>query len=100
MSILGFEGVAAGTDTGGVEDDEDDEPAAGREANGTFPLTCVLGNDPKDFTPSDLTGGAEAGEADIGAVTSSIEPKVTAEPCLTAPTLLRGTLTPSLTGTP
>ena len=79
MSILGFEGVA-GTDTAGVEEDEGDVPAAVREDNEAFPLRWVLGRDPKDLTPSDLTWGAEAGEEEIGAETSSIEPNVTGEP--------------------
>jgi len=35
---------------------------------------------PKDFTPSDLINGAEAGDDDMGAAASSIEPKVTEEP--------------------
>ena len=76
---------------------------------------------PKDFTPSDLMGGAVAGEEEMGAETSSIDPNVTAEPervkevgisglkwesirmhgpCFAAPTLFRGTLTPSFIGTP
>lgn len=77
MSIFGFEGVAAGTDTAGVEGEG---PAAWREDNEAFPLRWVLGTVPKDLTPSDLTGGAEAGEEEIGAETSSIEPNVTGEP--------------------
>ena len=46
-------------------------------------MTCnytAAGTDPKDFTPSDLVGGMAAGDEDIGAETSSIDPKVTAEP--------------------
>jgi hypothetical protein len=36
--------------------------------------------EPKDLTPSaGLTAGADAGEEDIGAEASSIEPKVTAD---------------------
>jgi hypothetical protein len=52
-----------------------------------LPLTDELveaGTDPNDFTPSDLIGGTEAGEEDIGAATSSIEPKVTEEPMKTS----------------
>lgn len=60
----------------------------------------VAGTEPKDFTPSDLMAGVAAGDDEMGAETSSIEPKVTAEPCFTAPTLLRGMLTPSFMGTP
>ena len=55
MSIFGFEGVAAGTDTAGIEEDDGDGPAAEREDNEAFPLTWVLGKEPKDLTPSDLT---------------------------------------------
>jgi len=99
----------------------DDETRGGRDEMEGFPLTwpTVAGTDPKDLT-SDLMGGAAEGEEDIGAETSSIDPKVTADPnemrclvktfstsgirlnmpCLTAPTLPRGTLTPSFIGTP
>lgn len=47
-------------------------------------------------------GGAAAGEDDIGAEGSSIDPNVITEPCFLAAalTLLRGILTPSLMGTP
>ena len=38
------------------------------------------GTDSKNFMPSDLVGGTAAGDEDIGAETSSIDPKVTAEP--------------------
>lgn len=56
---------------------------------------------PKDLTPSeDLIDGAAAGEEEMGAESSSIDPNVTAEPCFAAPTLLRGTVTPSFIGTP
>jgi hypothetical protein len=41
----------------------------------------VAGTEPKDFTPSALiVDGAAAGEDEIGADASSMEPKVTAEP--------------------
>ena len=94
-------------------------PAVETEAGG-LPLTWVdgvAGTDPKDFTLSVLTTGVAAGEDDKGGEASSMEPKVTTEPgekdeegkedgnddvpCLTEPTLLRGTLTPeSFIGTP
>lgn len=92
MSILGLgteaaEGAAAGGVAAAVDDDDDDDvEAAGvitddLEEMDAFPLTWpVAGTDPKDFTPSDLIGGAATGDEDIGAETSSIEPKVTAEP--------------------
>ena len=73
------------------------------------------GTEPNDLTSSCFMG-AGAGEEEMGAETSSMEPKVTAEavredeemkrekrrnvPCLTAGTLLRGMLTPSFMGTP
>lgn len=54
--------------------------------------------EPKDLTPSaGFTAGADAGEEEIGAGASSIEPKVTGDPCFTA---FRGMLTPSFTETP
>ena len=84
-----------------------------------FPLRRALsaGTEPNDLTPSCFMGGAGAGEEEIGAETSSMEPKVTADavredekrerekrrnmPCLlTAETLLREMLTPSFMGTP
>ena len=54
----------------------------GLEDMNGFPLTwpVATGTDPKVFTPSDLGGGPAAGDEDIGAETSSIDPKVTAEP--------------------
>jgi hypothetical protein len=74
------------------------------------------GTEPNDLTPSCFTGGAGAGEEEMGAETSSMEPNVTADavkedeegeaertgnvPCLTAGTLLREMLTPSFMGTP
>jgi hypothetical protein len=42
-------------------------------------LELVTGTDPKVCTFSDLVEGTAAGEEDIGAETSSIDPKVTAE---------------------
>lgn len=123
---IGFdEGVA------GVADDDagDEEPLAPRFKEGfevggvvdvDLPFTLLFaGTVPKDLTPSDFTAGAEAGEEDMGAPVSSIDPKDTAEPfadasmefqkrgysgsrspCFTAPTVLRGTLTPSFMGIP
>ena len=96
MSIMGLAGVdvAAAAPTGGLV--EDDEEAAGGTTDAlddmeALPLTwpegpfwpagvAAAGTDPKDFTPSDLRAGAAAGDEDIGADTSSIDPKVTAEP--------------------
>ena len=40
----------------------------------------AAGTVPKDLTPSDLIDGAAVGDEDIGAETSSIDPKVTGEP--------------------
>lgn len=54
--------------------------------------------DPKDFTFSALTTGADAGDEEMGAAASSMEPKVT-EPCFAAG-MLRGIETPSFTETP
>jgi hypothetical protein len=55
--------------------------------------------EPKDLTPSaGFTAGADAGEEEIVAWASSIEPKVTAgDPCFTA---FRGMPTPSFMETP
>ena len=53
MSIFGFEGAAAGTNTAGME--EGDGPAAERDDSEPFPTSWVLGKEPKDLTPSDLT---------------------------------------------
>ena len=64
----------------GVEDAVfDNEAAAGLPLTG-WAEVGVAGTVPNDFTPSVLMGGTEAGDEDIGAETSSIEPKVTAEP--------------------
>jgi hypothetical protein len=63
-------------------------------------LLVVAGTEPNDFTPSDLMAGVAAGDDEMGAEASSIEPNVTAEPCFTAPTLFLGMLTPSFMGTP
>jgi len=113
MSILGLAAAAEATEVGAVDDDAEvdaaDDEGVGDKTDvldeiDALPLTwpeVVAGTDPKDFTlPSDLTGGAEAGDEDIGAEASSIDPKVTPGACFIAPTLLRGTLTPSFTGTP
>jgi hypothetical protein len=93
--------VATGEDADGL--DCFDEDASVDANDGGLPFTGELaaGTDPNDLTTfSDLIGGAVAGDEDIGAATSSIEPKVTAEPCFAAPTLLRGMLTPSFMDTP
>jgi hypothetical protein len=78
---------------GFVEAETDDFP---------FIWLTVAGTEPKDFTPSAeaLIAGVDAGEEDIGAEASSMDPKETAEPVFVAPTLLRGILTPSFIGIP
>lgn len=93
MSILpiGFDaGVEGVADV--VDDDEgagDEEPLGGRfkvgfevgaVVDGDLPFVLVAGTEPKDLTPSDFTVGAWAGEEDMGAPASSIDPKDTAEP--------------------
>jgi len=110
-SIFGF-GFAAvedpGVDGGGVDGvDEDEDPTETTEGLvdiGDFPFTgATAGTVPNDLTPSDFIGGTEAGDEDIGAAASSIEPKVTPELLLAAPTLLLLVLlmlTPSLMGMP
>lgn len=114
-----FEEVEVDEEAGRAGSFED--PVVETEAGG-LPLTWVdgvAGTDPKDFTLSVLTTGVAAGEDDKGGERSSMEPKVTAAepatknedgkekegrgkeaPCLTEPTLPRGTLTPSFMGTP
>jgi hypothetical protein len=95
MSIFG---LASGTaaDTVGDDDAAAEDGGVGgftgaREDIEALPLTwpgaafwpeavVAAGTVPKDFTPSDLRAGAAAGDEDIGADTSSIDPKVTAEP--------------------
>ena len=104
LSSLGGVGDAAGGEGEGARDDLADLPL------------ISAGTEPNDLTPSCFTAGAGAGEEEMGAETSSIEPKVTADavkddeegevertrdvPCLTAGTLLREMLTPSFMGTP
>jgi hypothetical protein len=70
-----------------------------KDINEIFLFTRTV---PNALTPSDLMGGGAAGEDDIGADVSSIDPNVTTGPCFmaAAPTLPRGILTPSLMGTP
>lgn len=96
MSITGLAGVGAtaAAPTGGVVDADEEAVGGTTEALDeieALPLTwpvgpfwaagvAAAGTDPKDFTPSDLRAGAAAGDEDIGADTSSIDPKVTAEP--------------------
>lgn len=84
-----------------------DEPFAAvrTDPTGDLPFACVVDGDagtvPNDFTVSALMAGILAGEEEMGADdASSIDPKVTDEPCLTALALLRGTDTPSLIDTP
>lgn len=103
--------AATGDDVDGLDCFEDAEPARVDAKEGGLPLTGELaGTDPKDLTPSDFMGATGAGEEDIGAASSSMEPKVTAGeserdivrsivciPCLAGPTLLR---TPSFMDTP
>ena len=93
MSILGLAGAAAeGADDGTVDEDAaveieavDDEVVEVTTDDlddiDALPLTWPdAGTDPKDFTLSDLSGGAAAGDEDIDAEASSIDPNVTAEP--------------------
>lgn len=60
-----------------------------------FTWLTVAGTVPNVLTPSDFIGGVAAGDDDIGAEASSIDPKDTGGPCFVAPTLFRGMLTPS-----
>ena len=78
--------------------------------------TLAAGTEPNDLMLSCFMGDAGAGEEEMGAETSSMEPNVTAEavredeerememrrnvPCLTVGTLMREILTPSFMGTP
>ena len=84
MSILGFEGgvAADGTDDAAVEVEAVGGTTDGLEGMDGFPLTLPVatGTDPKVLMPSDLVGGMAAGDEDIGAETSSIDPNITAEP--------------------
>jgi hypothetical protein len=59
---------------------EDPAVEAGASALPFTWFDVVAGTDPKDFTLSVLTTGVAAGEDDKGAATSSIDPKVTADP--------------------
>lgn len=101
MSILGF--GFAGFAAAGEGDDDATEANEGLVVEtGELPFTVlcgVAGTEPKVLTPSDLMGGTDTGEDEMGAVTSSIDPNVTGEALLAAPTLLRLMLTPSLMGT-
>lgn len=82
MRISAFAGLGGAVEgaEAGVEE-VDDGANGGRDEMYGFPLTwpAVAGTDPKDFT-SDLMGGAAEGDEDMGAETSSIDPKVTADP--------------------
>lgn len=70
-----------------VDAEAEVEAVAGFEME-LFPLTwpillvvaAVAGTEPKDLTPSDLMAGVAAGDDEMGAEASSIEPNVTAEP--------------------
>lgn len=73
---MGFVADAAGVD----EAVFDIDAAEGLPLTGACAEVGVAGTVPNDFTPSVFIGGTEAGDEDIGAETSSIEPKVTAEP--------------------
>ena len=104
---LGGVGNAAGEVREGAKDDL-------MESSSRVALSARI--EPNDSTPSCFIGGVGAGEGEMGAETSSIEPKVTMDavredkeremekrrnvPCLTAGTLLREMLTPSFMGTP
>jgi hypothetical protein len=55
MFIFGFEGVTTGTDLAGVEEDEGDGPATEGEDSEGLGSVGLLGNEPKDLTPSNLT---------------------------------------------
>jgi hypothetical protein len=77
----GADGAAGGAVGGGFGDGIDPEAD-------NLPLTWPESTDmlPKDSTPSDLIGCTEAGEEEIGAEASVMEPKVTEGPmlCVTA----------------
>ena len=78
-SILGCDVGCAEVDGFAVDDTDVDEDVDG------LPLTADIGVDaavrvPNVLGASDFIGGTEAGEEDIGADASSIEPKVTEEP--------------------
>lgn len=85
MSGLPSLRAADATETAGEEADEL-VLEAGTATDGLaervdLPFTCVSASIvPKDLTLSDLIAGAAAGEEEMGAETSSIEPNVTAEP--------------------
>lgn len=107
------EGVVATEEPAGRDDDIDGFPLMWVDV-----VAGVAGTVPKDFTTLSFIGFGAAGDDDIGADASSIEPKVTDEPvervsgesqrkwgwctpcfAAAAPMLLRGMLTPSLIGT-
>jgi len=83
-AVAGEEDAVDGEDAIGIGPDEVAEATCAGNADGldemeAFPLTCVCaGTVPKDLTISDLSVGAAAGEEEIGADASSIDPKVTA----------------------
>lgn len=81
MRISAFAGLGGAVEGAEAGVGEDDVGNGGRDEMEGFPLIwpAAAGTDPKDFT-SDLMGGAAEGDEDMGAETSSIDPKVTAEP--------------------
>lgn len=94
-----------GTDDGGVDVEGallDDDGTEVTEDIDDLPLVSCAGDtgtDPKVLGTSGFMDGTAAGEEEMGADGSSIEPNVTEDPCFTDPTLFRGMLTPSLNGT-
>lgn len=101
MSLLSsFAGAEAAGDGA-----EDDAPGDAVDTDGrvteALPLLAA-GTVPNDLTIVSLSvGGAGAGEEDICAEASSIDPNVTGEPCFPAAAapMFRGMVTPSLIGT-
>lgn len=102
MSLLSSFAGAAATAGEGAEDDAPGD-AVDTEGRVTEALPLLAaGTVPKDLTiVSLIVGGAGAGEEEICAEASSIDPNVTAEPCLAAAAapMFLGMLTPSLIGT-
>ena len=87
MSFLSSFAGGADDDDGVADEDDvavvdaDAVDTAGRDGCVGLPLLLAAGTVPNDFTIVSLSvGGAAAGEEEIGAEASSIDPKVTAEP--------------------
>jgi len=106
MLFLSNFGTGGGVEAGAAaaRDDEvegAEESCVGPLATADFAVSgspFCKATEPNDLTTSaDLTAGADAGKEEIGAEESSIEPKVTADPCFTA---FRGMPTPSFMETP